>query len=1409
MASDDEDRPAQPKTLAERIALLGLGGEGGARPPSRTAPQRPTSRASIDVVRGLSADRPATPLYQAGVPKPPIAPKPHRLSIQPRSVQGRATPQYQMAREAVEQQSSEGLGAWNERQDREDGATDNEVRDNKPRQAISVKDRIQSLYRTQDDPADSTGLPQTPPSAASNPFASPDLSGTCDMAGNGTPVSPLPPLPSAVPVFARRATDASHHPMPSHYGQMLSPRDPRDTSWFSAGSTPLSSIGRADSRTYGLPPPPPPPPQPAPPSLHRPSSVLSVEPAEARHVNAHEHTRPVVPPKPASVTAMKSPPFGHRQLPESGRSQSISGPAGNGPAQTLRGGSLPLPPPPPPTSSAQRASLLLPPPPLPPPLPPPPMDALHLAQASAVSIGAAQSPVPHLPPPPLPPPPVPHAAGTGSHSEHPSQPTSASVGPASRQSSSTRMGASTLPSVAAASNTARTALDFSSDLSLKPIQPSYRLCNRRPPALGVQPFLSLEAATAPVLSCLGGSYSVVVHQSRIICTRVDTGDIGAIHNAPGPEERFVAIAPVHSPNDPEAECGRIWACTTLGRVLVLNTFNTGSYQEHLQAGSKASIVGLFSSGLGELWTLRDDGLLEIWQDRGADGSHDRPLVPLRSLSIAIEFQIARRASSQRSLLLLYQRELWFAGSRSIWVFDTHRQSEPLASVSASTLLSSQPGQSHGSSAPMTVVQLSLTTHDAGIICLASNVPFLDESRIEARGFVFAGTDAGHIIVWKAASYERWRTLDISNGERDVRINALACTSDRWLWIGLGTGKLLVVDIGPEPQPAAISCPLKLAFEDDAHAAVQRRDLPWAIVKEWQATDSAVSGIHVDWTPLLTGRRKLQVASVHASGSVFYWDGMLAMDCQYNELRRRTPTFARTRDVIVQINSWNIDAVKPEHLERSAEDRDFVKRWLGALGGGCEPELIVVGLQEVVDLESKKMTAKSLWKNTTSKHKNKNSKGTRKPGADISKRYGLWRRALEKALSRGMTFTVPYRIVQCQNMVGLFICVFARDDVYRSVREVDVSQVKTGMGGLHGNKGGIGVRFVLDDTSFCFVNAHLAAGESVNNNLARISHCATIVKDLSFRRPATEFQSGLGGGAPPQTDLANASLDAYVDGGDGQSYLDHAACFFSGDLNFRLKLGRVQAERYVAANEIEAMLQFDQLLPMIAADAAAAKGAGNASAGGPAFASSPASTALSVAPMGEPAPAPRTRRRSSSDSSFDSSGDDADAEDLENIGSTGFALRSFHEIPIQFHPTYKYDPGTDRYDTSEKRRVPAWCDRVLFRGGSTRTQVSGKLADCDTQGLITPLAYQRLECRQSDHRPIFAAFHTKVKTIDRSARGHTAAEIRRQYDSQVFAGAVYFAKALWLSRHTANMTQAGELLAHAQGDLGSALDALYR
>ncbi|KAJ1673400.1 hypothetical protein EV182_005309, partial [Spiromyces aspiralis] len=493
------------------------------------------------------------------------------------------------------------------------------------------------------------------------------------------------------------------------------------------------------------------------------------------------------------------------------------------------------------------------------------------------------------------------------------------------------------------------------------------------------------------------------------------------------------------------------------------------------------------------------------------------------------------------------------------------------------------------------------------------------------------------------------------------------------------------------------------------------------------------------------------------------------------------------DIKVLTCSWNIDALKPSDLAESSLDanRYHLKRWLTALSPD-RPDILVVGLQEVVDLESKKMTVKSLWKSTTSK-KNPNS------AQNISKRYQLWQDALVQTVRRVFPDD-SYAVLICHNLVGLFVCVFVRDAHHNGIQGLAVSQVKTGLGGLHGNKGGIGVRFVLYNTSFCFVVSHLAAGESDSNVEARDRHSATIIRNLYFRPlppeyhtlgPSHEDGGAVGGGGdndddngdggpcmarPALLDLNNISLDAFVDGGEGQRYLDHAVCFFMGDLNYRLNLSREMAMSLISANKIERLLEEDQLNQRL-------KGTSASTSGGS------SNTGVSSVEFAEGASdEARYGDEKAGVTSTIVDETEADKRDLPQ-----FPLVSFKEAPIAFLPTYKYDPGTNNYDTSDKQRVPAWCDRVLYRGGSGSLRAgqqskesaanssNGTLwpdvgqaaggagaspldpasAAADIQGQIQPLHYRRYECNLSDHRPISAGFSVTVKSISREERATVA------------------------------------------------------
>jgi hypothetical protein len=73
-----------------------------------------------------------------------------------------------------------------------------------------------------------------------------------------------------------------------------------------------------------------------------------------------------------------------------------------------------------------------------------------------------------------------------------------------------------------------------------------------------------------------------------------------------------------------------------------------------------------------------------------------------------------------------------------------------------------------------------------------------------------------------------------------------------------------------------------------------------------------------------------------------------------QIALRQDEFCDYRDAHVLVCSWNCDARKPKSLLTNPMDARFLKEWLTA--SPVTPEIIVIGFQEIIDLESKKTTA---------------------------------------------------------------------------------------------------------------------------------------------------------------------------------------------------------------------------------------------------------------------------------------------------------------------------------------------------------------------------------------------------------------------------------------------------------------------
>ncbi|KAI1368023.1 SacI homology domain-containing protein [Xylaria arbuscula] len=98
---------------------------------------------------------------------------------------------------------------------------------------------------------------------------------------------------------------------------------------------------------------------------------------------------------------------------------------------------------------------------------------------------------------------------------------------------------------------------------------------------------------------------------------------------------------------------------------------------------------------------------------------------------------------------------------------------------------------------------------------------------------------------------------------------------------------------------------------------------------------------------------------------------------------------------------------------------------------------------------------------------------------------------------------------------------------------------------------------------------------------------------------------------------------------------------------------------------------------------------------------------------------------------------------------GLSFRYYSEARITFMPTYKFDVGTDRYDTSEKQRIPAWTDRILRKGVN-----------------IKQTSYNCAPLRFSDHRPVFATFQCTVNIVKEDIRQRISRQLYEQRKAEV-------------------------------------------
>ena len=354
---------------------------------------------------------------------------------------------------------------------------------------------------------------------------------------------------------------------------------------------------------------------------------------------------------------------------------------------------------------------------------------------------------------------------------------------------------------------------------------------------------------------------------------------------------------------------------------------------------------------------------------------------------------------------------------------------------------------------------------------------------------------------------------------------------------------------------------------------------------------------------------------------------------------------------------------------------------GSVAGGRDIDLYVLGLQEVVDVNS---FTEAL-----------------RPYTDPSV-ANRWKDALSAALPEG------YQLVAEQQLIGMLLLVYAAPALAAQVSSVSTTSVGTGIGGYMGNKGAVTVRIVVGETTrLVFVNCHLSAGSDQSALERRNWDAAQVVSRTKFSA------------------LDNVAMSTQQSS-KGESIGEEDFAFWCGDLNYRLEgIPGDDVRRLLmlhtrneydlsqpSASRIEHEIsETNDRVHAQASDrfSIGSDGSSNSSAPTTAHSSTASRTSVETAPSTLVDHVAASEDPSSLQTTINS------LLPHDQLRQQMEQRKAFHdgwrEGSITFLPTYKYDVGSvGVFDSSEKKRGPSWCDRILFRTRRDRLAYEHKIKE---------------------------------------------------------------------------------------------------
>ncbi|XP_076895562.1 type I inositol polyphosphate 5-phosphatase 13-like isoform X1 [Bidens hawaiensis] len=412
-----------------------------------------------------------------------------------------------------------------------------------------------------------------------------------------------------------------------------------------------------------------------------------------------------------------------------------------------------------------------------------------------------------------------------------------------------------------------------------------------------------------------------------------------------------------------------------------------------------------------------------------------------------------------------------------------------------------------------------------------------------------------------------------------------------------------------------------------------------------------------------------------------------------ELAKREHMYNTLETIKLMVGTWNVGQGKP--------CQEALISWVGSQAS--DVDILVVGLQEVE--MGAGFLAMSAAKETI--------------GVEGSSNGQWWQDAIGKAMGEGSAF----ERVGSRQLAGLLIAIWVRKSLRTHVGDLDVAAVACGLGRTFGNKGGVGLRLRVYDRTMCFVNCHLAAHlEAVNRRNADFDH---IYKNITFGRSINNA-SGMVRYLFLCCSLAFSTFLFWV-------------LYYSfGLLWFLLILSAsVSSTAQMLRPTNSVTINPDEGKPDLAeADMVIFCGDFNYRLFGITY---------------------DEARDFVSQRSFDWL---RERDQLRAEMKAGKVFQGLREAIIRFPPTYKFErgkPGLGGYDSGEKKRIPAWCDRILYRDNR-----SSPTSECSLACPVVASVWQYEACMdviESDHKPVRCKFKVQIAHVDRS--------IRRQEFGKIF------------------------------------------